>query len=130
MLSTRGPRRPLVVVLALIVVLAAAARRVVDVVEVRGRSMRPTLEPGDRLVVVRFRRAGRAGDIVLAIDPREPARELVKRVAAIRPDGLDLRGDDPGWSTDARTFGHVPARAVRWRVVWRYWPPERFGAVR
>ena len=34
---------------------AVAARRWTDVVEVRGRSMLPTLLPGDRLLVARLR---------------------------------------------------------------------------
>ena len=76
----------------------AAARRWLDVVEVRGRSMAPTLLPGDRLLVVR---AGpRPGAIVLALDPREPRRELVKRVASIDPDEIALRGDNSSVSTD------------------------------
>jgi nickel-type superoxide dismutase maturation protease len=132
MRRTRGPRGPLVVVPVAAALIGAflVARRLVDVVEVRGPSMRPTLEPGDRLVVVRLRRGPRVGDIVLAPDPRHPSRELVKRAAAVDAGGVVLRGDDPAWSTDGRTFGAVSADAVRWRVAWRYWPAGRFGRVR
>jgi signal peptidase I len=111
---------------ALLVVLAAvAARRWLDVVEVRGRSMAPTLLPGDRLLVARA--APRVGGLAVAADPRHSGRELVKRVAAINPGGVELRGDNLDASTDARTFGHV--ELPRWRVLARYWPPARIGAI-
>ncbi|MGZ8564208.1 MAG: nickel-type superoxide dismutase maturation protease [Candidatus Limnocylindria bacterium] len=104
-----------------------AARHWLDVVEVRGRSMAPTLLPGDRLLVIRA--PPRPGDVVLAPDPRAPSRELVKRVAAVDRMGVHLRGDNPAASTDARTFGAVPRADVRWRVVLRYWPTGRFGSI-
>lgn len=106
-----------------------AARWFVDVVEVRGRSMLPSLRPGDRLVVVRRLGPVRAGDVVMAPDPRTPSRELVKRVAWTEPRGVDLRGDDPTASTDGRSFGRVPADSIRWRAVARYWPLERAGRI-
>jgi len=100
-----------------------------DVVEVRGRSMLPTLRPGDRLVVVRVDRP-QAGDVVLARDPRALRRELVKRVASVEPVGVTVRGDNPAESTDTRTFGALPQASVRWRVVARYWPLSRIGLIR
>jgi nickel-type superoxide dismutase maturation protease len=105
----------------------AAARRWLDVVEVRGRSMSPTLLPGDRLLVVRAR--PRPGDVVLAPDPRAPARELVKRVDSVGRSGVRLRGDNPAASTDAREFGAIPAAAVGWRALGRYWPLDRAGPI-
>jgi nickel-type superoxide dismutase maturation protease len=112
--------------MALIVV----ARRWIDVVEVRGRSMAPTLEPGDRLVVVRSRRRPRTGDVVLALDPRDAGRELVKRVARVDDaGGLTLRGDNAAFSTDARAFGALPVSAIRWRVAVRYWPMRRAARI-
>jgi nickel-type superoxide dismutase maturation protease len=104
-----------------------AARRWFDVIEVRGSSMAPTLLPGDRLLAVRAR--PRPGTVVLAADPRNPRRELIKRVARIGPSGVELRGDNPDASTDARTFGRVPLAGVEWRVVLRYAPLCRIGPV-
>ena len=103
------------------------ARRWLDVVEVRGRSMAPALLPGDRLLVVRA--PPRTGDVVLAPDPRPPSRELIKRVGAIDRLGVHLRGDNPVASTDARTFGALRPADVRWRAVLRYWPLDRAGAI-
>src|SRR5947209_2298944 len=62
-------------------------------VEVRGDSMRPTLEPGDRLLVVRGGPA-RVGDVVAVGDPRTPARTMLKRVAARGPAGVTVLGDN------------------------------------
>jgi nickel-type superoxide dismutase maturation protease len=110
----------------------AAARRWLDVVEVRGGSMAPALLPGDRLLVESrsySSRAPRAGEIVLAADPRDGERELIKRVAVVDEEGAvaDLRGDAPDESTDSREFGAVPLSDIRWRAALRYWPPERAG---
>ena len=107
--------------LALGIAGAAVARRWLDAVVVRGRSMAPALLPGDRLLVARMRRAPRIGEVVLAPDPLDARRELVKRVAAVRAGGIQLRGDNVTASTDARV---APDR-VRWRAVLRYWPPNR-----
>ena len=106
---------------------ALVARRWVDVVEVRGRSMAPALQPGDRLFVVRAIRSPRVGDVVLARDPRDGALELIKRVADVGPSGAVLHGDNPAFSTDARTFGPLPTYGLQWRAIARYWPPGRAG---
>jgi nickel-type superoxide dismutase maturation protease len=124
---TRGRRWPLVL-LGAAVALVLASRRL-DAVEVRGQSMAPTLLPGDRLIVIPLDRPPRVGEIVLAGDPRDHGRELIKRVAAVDRAGVDLRGDNRGASTDGRRFGVVRAAAIRWRVVFRYWPLNRVGTV-
>jgi len=95
--------------------------------------MLPALAPGDYVVVdtrAYARRAPPPGEVVLARDPREPSREIAKRVAG--PDdaaGVILLGDNPAASTDSRDFGPVSPDGVTGRVVWRYWPPARFGPV-
>lgn len=93
-------------------------------VGVTGDSMRPTLEPGDRVLAVRVRRA-RAGDLVVVRDPRRPERLLVKRAAVAGPDGVEVLGDNPPASTDSRVFGPVPA--VWGRALYRYAPAARAG---
>ena len=119
------PRALISSLLALVALLVA--RRRLDVVEVRGRSMAPSLLPGDRLLVIRAR--PRTGDVVLARNPRSPSRELIKRVSSFGAGGVGLRGDNPAASTDERSFGAVPVEAVRWRAVLRYWPLERLGPI-
>jgi len=110
----------------------SVGRRWLDVVEVRGGSMAPSLLPGDRLLVESHTyqsRGPRPGEVVLAPDPREPERELIKRVASVdaAAAAVDLRGDAPAASTDSREFGAVPVSDIRWRAVFRYWPPQRAG---
>jgi signal peptidase I len=93
--------------------------------------MVPTLEPGDRLLVETWtyrRRPPRVGEVVVTADPRSPARELVKRVAAVEKGQVTLRGD-AAKSTDSRRFGSVPLDVVRTRAALRYWPPLRAGLI-
>lgn len=132
--GARGRGRPLAFLAGALVGAAAAllALRRLDVVEVVGSSMSPALQPGDRLLVESLTyavRAPRRGEVVLAPDPRATTRELIKRVAAVNAGEVELRGDHPAASTDSRAFGPIPAEALRWRVLGRYWPPLRFGPV-
>jgi len=93
--------------------------------EVSGDSMYPAFRHGDYLVVRRFApgELPNPGDVVLAADPREPGRTLLKRVEHVDLHGqVTLLGDNPAASTDSRHFGPVPAEAVIGRVAWRYWP--------
>ena len=108
-------------------------RRSVRRVVVVGSSMAPTLLDGDRLVVL-ARPVGppvvpAVGAVVAAVDPRDPDRVLVKRVSVVdRFAGtVELRGDDPGASTDSRDFGPVPLTSLVGRAVYRYGPPGRTG---
>jgi len=102
----------------------ASAAALVRRVAVTGNSMRPALEPGDRVLAVRTRRA-RAGDLVVVRDPRATGRLLVKRVAAVGAHGVEVLGDNAAASTDSRVFGPVP---VVWgRALYRYAPAARAG---
>jgi signal peptidase I len=113
------------VVALAVTVTATRTRRVV----VEGESMMPSLEPGDRLLVLKLR-APRAGDIVALHDPELPGRLLVKRVAAVAPAGVEVLGDNAGASRDSRSFGVVPPSALLGRAVYRYFPAARSGSLR
>jgi nickel-type superoxide dismutase maturation protease len=114
---------------ALAVVLAALARTRLQRVQVEGTSMAPSLAHGDRLVVIRALRP-RVGDLVALHDPVEPTRLLVKRVVALVPGGVEVRGDNRATSRDSRTFGPVAPAGLVGRAVYRYFPPARAGFLR
>jgi signal peptidase I len=120
---------------------------------VSGRSMEPTLMPGDIVLVDLWsyeHRRPRRGEVVLLYGPLPAEAPLVKRVAPAPPSGeavpfdagrwrlegrpaqgaVWLLGDNPDISSDSRTFGPVPLGRIRGRLVWRYWPPGRMGPIR
>lgn len=95
---------------------------------ITGRSMVPTLDDGDRVVVLRARRL-HVGDLVALRDPRVATRTIVKRVVAVDAGAVTVAGDNAEESTDSRQFGPVPRALVRGRVVYRYAPAARAGRV-
>ena len=100
---------------------------------VSGSSMEPALAPGELVLVDLWsyrHRPPRTGEIVLVASRTPGGSPLVKRVASVREDRLWLLGDNSGRSVDSRDFGPVPVDRVRGRIVWRYWPLERFGRIR
>jgi nickel-type superoxide dismutase maturation protease len=133
MRTKRGRIGPLFAIGALAALSTATLARLwLDLVEVRGSSMAPALLANDWLLVERWtytRRQPRPDEVVLAADPRDPQRELVKRVAGVGSDGVRLAGDNAAASTDSAAFGALPVALVRWRVVARCWPPRRIGPV-
>jgi signal peptidase I len=104
--------------------------------EVSGRSMAPTLLPGDWLIATRGGEI-RRGDIVVLRHPGGDL-DLVKRVTGVpgdrvgeetlSPDEFLVVGDHLGGSTDGRDFGPVRREAIEGVVRLRYWP--RPGPVR
>ena len=97
-------------------------------VTVVGESMSPTLLPGDRLLL-RPPWGLRPGQIVVVPDPREPGRQLVKRVTHLAGSWVEVEGDNAPASTDSRSLGPLRHRDVRGVVVGRYGPPGRAGGV-
>ncbi|MFZ1854172.1 MAG: nickel-type superoxide dismutase maturation protease [Candidatus Nanopelagicales bacterium] len=94
-------------------------------VAVAGDSMRPTLHPGDWLVVAHAMPI-RVGRIVVAQRPDRPDLLIIKRVHQQADDGSWwLAGDNPRASDDSRTFGTVTPNLIRGVVVARYWPAPR-----
>jgi nickel-type superoxide dismutase maturation protease len=132
--STTAPSRDhgyWAVVALLVLVAGFVLRRCLGRVAVAGDSMLPTLRPGDSLLVCRRPRRVSVGDLVTLEDPRQPAdpEALIKRVAGVSADGLELLGDNPLQSTDSRVFGPVAPRLLTGKVLYRYAPPTRRGRV-
>ena len=95
-------------------------------VAVTGGSMRPVLQPGDHLLVLAAGRP-RVGDLVVVRAPT--GRQVVKRLTATGPAGVEVRGDNTAASTDSRSWGPLPPAALRGRVVYRYAPASRAGRI-
>lgn len=115
------------VALALLLGAAISARALrwrMFVVTVRGLSMTPALQPGDRLLVHRSRRRSYAvNQIVILRNPDiralqsapttvEQPELLAKRIVAVSSAGLDVRGDNAWVSRDSRHWGLVPYEVV------------------
>jgi nickel-type superoxide dismutase maturation protease len=95
-------------------------------VQVTGDSMLPALRSGDRLLVgPTF--GVRPGAVVAVVEPGAPGRLLVKRLHAVGPDWVDVRGDNDAASFDSRHFGPIPRTMVTGRIIYRYAPPGRAG---
>ncbi len=89
--------------------------------------MRPTLQPGDRLVVFQWSRP-KPGDLVVLREPDARLTFAVKRVARIEPNGdVVVHADNPNVSRDSREFGPVPRELIVGRVFFRYLPAKRRG---
>ena len=88
---------------------------------IEGRSMQPTLEPGDRVLV---RRLGlkpplRLGSVVVTWHPQRSKLRLIKRLNKLDQKGLWLLGDNPANSTDSRQLGPVATNLLIGEVVGR-----------
>ena len=84
-------------------------------VRVAGHSMEPALHHGDELLFLRV--APQVGSVVVARDPRDGDRLVVKRVAAMHGKRVVLESDRPDHE---RLL--VDRRAVLGRAILRYRP--------
>ncbi len=84
--------------------------------------MRPTLAPGDRLLV-RYDGRVRPGAIVVARFPDGTA--VVKRATERRAGGWWLASDNPTAGVDSRHRGVVPDEDVTAVALGRLWPRPR-----
>ena len=88
---------------------------------VRGNSMRPTLAPGDHILLdpaAYLTAAPVVGDVVIAQHPFERERVIVKRVTSVDPDGrCFLTGDSPEESTDSHALSTLPFHLILGRVT-------------
>src|SRR5207244_10962797 len=98
-------------------------------VAVEGRSMEPALRDGDWLIVAPLGGAPSPGEIVLARDPRQPERLVLKRVASVQDGRCTLLGDRPAASTDGRVFGPGAVEGVHGRALVRDGPLPRLGPI-
>ncbi|MEP7158601.1 MAG: S24/S26 family peptidase, partial [Chloroflexota bacterium] len=67
------------------------------------------------------------GQLIVAHDPRERERLIVKRVIAIEEGALTLASDHLAHGDDR--IGPLAESVVVGQPWLRYWPPQRFGRV-
>jgi nickel-type superoxide dismutase maturation protease len=92
--------------------------------------MRPTLQPGDHLLVVGWfwGRRVRPSDIVVFREPDQQLTFAVKRVATVASNGdVVVHADNPNVSRDSREYGPVPRRMLVGKAIYRYLPGTRRG---
>ncbi|RMH69514.1 MAG: nickel-type superoxide dismutase maturation protease [Gemmatimonadetes bacterium] len=91
---------------------------------VTGSSMLPLLKPGDEVLVnpAAYRKhPPQAGDLVVAVHPRNPHQKIIKRITTISPQNTYfIQGDNPAESTDSRHFGAVPGDFIIGKVTCRF----------
>jgi SOS-response transcriptional repressor LexA len=93
--------------------------------------MRPTLRPGDRLLLS-YRRSARAGDLVVARLPGgvvATKRAAERRTTELGEPGWWLSSDNPQQGSDSRQYGAIAETDVLAVVIRRIWPLARRGAV-
>ena len=95
---------------------------------VSGDSMKPAYPAGSCLLVNRLIYkfiSPKVGDAIIARDPRDRDRLLLKRVMKKDENGFWLAGDNPSESTDSRIFGSVERDLIVGKVLFRYWGEKR-----
>jgi signal peptidase I len=102
-------------------------------VAVEGHSMEPELRSRDWLLVDpdAFRaRGARLGELVVARDPRDATRLIVKRVTAVNRLGdILVAGDHPAHRGEALDIGRLTSGDLIGRPWFRYWPLARVGRI-
>jgi phage repressor protein C with HTH and peptisase S24 domain len=95
-----------------------------SLVRVSGRSMLPTLAPGDVLLVRRGRRGAAVGRLaVVDLGGGRPA--AVKRLASRQVGGWWVERDNPAEGVDSWLVGEIADAGVSGIVAARVWPRPR-----
>lgn len=91
--------RALIEIVVMLLIVALAARAVLQLHAVDDRSMSPTIESGQTILLSRLTfqlRAPQRGELVLVNEPGNPARQVVRRVIGLPGDVVELRGEQSG----------------------------------
>ena len=93
-----------------------------EVIVVRGRSMFPTLQDGDLVLIDKKPKAYNIGDICVLVPPDEADKIVIKRITKVKPmDRLYwFLGDNRNNSHDSRDYGWVNVENIEGRVI-KHW---------
>ena len=91
---------------------------------IKGDSMKPTYEPGDKVYINRLAylfKKPKIGNVVIIKNFPQPinqaqSRHLIKRINNISKQGFFLVGDNKNKSTDSRHFGLVKKKDIIGKV--------------
>ena len=119
----------------LLVVVSAAFLGFAEAYRIPGNAMKPSLRPGDRVLVIRFVgpvKPDRHEIVAYEVQGERcgSGRESVFVHRIRRRDHVGrfiMRGDNGGESCDSRVLGPVPRGDLIGQVVAVYWPPNRWG---
>lgn len=91
---------------------------------ITGDSMRPTLMPGQEVLIFPGAYATRRpepGDIVVVDHPQQPGLKIIKRVLFVDAEGrCYLKGENATVSQDSRQFGLIPYAQLQGKVICRF----------
>ena len=84
--------------------------------EVKGSSMQPNFNSGDRVFVSKFGKIMENDIIVLNKDNKN----MIKRVKKILNNKYHVLGDNQNESTDSRHFGLIEKKNIKGKVLFKY----------
>ena len=85
---------------------------------INGKSMLPTLQPGQNVLSVNWFYKPKVGEIVVV---EVNGKEMVKRVQKVDGRHIFVEGDNKEESTDSRYFGPISRDQIKGKVIYRLW---------
>lgn len=85
---------------------------------IQGKSMIPTLSPGQDILSFNWAYIGRKPKIGEVIVLNYQGKDMVKRVTKVEGEEIFVEGDNQDWSTDSRSFGTVSMDQIVGKVVY------------
>lgn len=86
---------------------------------IKGKSMSPTLNPGDIVLASSLPylfRGPNINEVIVCWEPRS-RKILVKRIIKLDKDAYFITGDNPEESTDSNSFGPIMRRDIIGKVI-------------
>lgn len=100
-----------------VLVLAIVINKSFLVIKVEGDSMTPTYVPNQVVMATKLFISLAPGDIVVAIDPIDNSKFIIKRIKYVNGDKVFLVGDNANISLDSRYFGEVEISTICGKIL-------------